>query len=110
MAGDQTLIHIVDAALAEAARKAGPWLACRAGCFECCIGAFPISPLDAERLRDGLASTDPARASRILHRARDWRDEDDAPCPVLDPDTGMCDLYEWRPLTCRTFGPPLHFR
>jgi Fe-S-cluster containining protein len=27
---------------------------------------------------------------------------------VLDPQTGMCDLYEWRPVTCRVFGLPLH--
>ncbi len=31
----------------------------------------------------------------------------DEPCPALDPATGTCDLYTWRPLTCRTFGPPL---
>ena len=29
----------------------------------------------------------------------------DEVCPVLDPATGLCDLYEWRPITCRTFGP-----
>jgi Fe-S-cluster containining protein len=29
----------------------------------------------------------------------------DEVCPVLDPETGLCDLYEWRPMTCRTFGP-----
>jgi Fe-S-cluster containining protein len=31
----------------------------------------------------------------------------DEPCPVLDPETGLCDLYEARPMTCRTFGPPV---
>ena len=30
----------------------------------------------------------------------------DEPCPVLDPATGTCDLYEHRPILCRTFGPP----
>jgi Fe-S-cluster containining protein len=29
---------------------------------------------------------------------------DDDPCPALDPETGACDLYAWRPITCRTFG------
>jgi len=29
------------------------------------------------------------------------------PCPVLDPATGTCELYEFRPVTCRTFGPPI---
>jgi Fe-S-cluster containining protein len=28
-------------------------------------------------------------------------------CPVLDPESGLCDLYDARPMTCRTFGPPV---
>ncbi len=31
----------------------------------------------------------------------------DEPCPVLDPTTGNCELYESRPMTCRVFGPPV---
>jgi Fe-S-cluster containining protein len=31
----------------------------------------------------------------------------DEPCPVLDLTTGTCDLYEHRPILCRTFGPPM---
>jgi Fe-S-cluster containining protein len=31
----------------------------------------------------------------------------DEPCPVLDPETGSCDLYASRPMTCRVFGPPV---
>jgi len=31
----------------------------------------------------------------------------DEPCPVLDPETGLCELYEERPMTCRVFGPPV---
>jgi len=31
----------------------------------------------------------------------------DEVCPVLDPDTGLCELYGARPIACRTFGPPL---
>src|SRR4051812_4970316 len=110
MPGSQTLIQIVDTALAEAARIAGPWLACRPGCFECCLGPFPITSSDVERLRQGMASVDSARAARVRQRAQAWSDDEDAPCPALDPGAGTCDLYEWRPVTCRTFGPPLHFR
>ena len=29
------------------------------------------------------------------------------PCPALDLDHGTCDLYESRPILCRTFGPPM---
>jgi Fe-S-cluster containining protein len=137
-AADQQLVQIVDAALAEAARKSGPWLVCRPGCTQCCIGPFPINQLDAARLRQGLAqldSTDPVRAARVRDRAHDSvtrlsssfpgdpatgilaEDEDadsrfadfadDEPCPALDPATGTCDLYAARPMTCRTFGPPV---
>lgn len=33
--------------------------------------------------------------------------EADAPCPVLDPASGHCELYASRPMTCRVFGPPV---
>jgi Fe-S-cluster containining protein len=133
---DAALIQIVDRAMAEAQCKSGAWIACRPGCAHCCIGAFPISRLDAWRLRCGLVELDdrdPGRAGRVRVRAREWsarqapyfpgdaatglleetveaearfeRFADHEPCPALDPDTGTCDLYAWRPLTCRTFGP-----
>jgi Fe-S-cluster containining protein len=31
----------------------------------------------------------------------------DEVCPALDPESGRCDLYEFRPMTCRVFGPPV---
>jgi len=128
-AGDRDLIQIVDAAMAEAARKSGDWLVCRPGCFSCCLGPFAISQLDAIRLRQGLSdldASDPERAARVRVRAQeavarishafpqdpvgsvlsdDYSDEE--PCPALDTETGTCDLYASRPITCRTFGPPV---
>ena len=40
-------------------------------------------------------------------RARFEEFDDDAPCPALDPATGRCEVYAWRPITCRVFGPPV---
>ncbi|HVS13004.1 MAG TPA: YkgJ family cysteine cluster protein [Thermoanaerobaculia bacterium] len=40
-----------------------------------------------------------------LLEACEWHAE--LPCPVLDPATGLCELYRFRPMVCRTFGPPL---
>src|SRR5258706_767215 len=82
-----------------------------------------------------LAMREPGRAERIRERAREAvarlsRDfpgdpvsgildegydaaerfsdfANDEPCPVLDPETGNCELYESRPMTCRGFGPPV---
>lgn len=135
---DSQLVQIMDAALAEAARKAGPWLACRPGCTQCCHGAFAISPLDALRLHAGmeaLRAANPALAAEIERRAQAWVAEygadfpgdaktgvlgesdaeqeqfeefaNEAACPALDPATGRCDVYAWRPMTCRVFGPPV---
>jgi len=137
-AADSELVQIMDGALADAARLAGTWLACRPGCTQCCHGAFAINALDAERLAAGmeaLRAADPARAEAVEQRARGWiaefgpefpgdpvtgvlgtsEDEqmgfesfaNEAPCPALNPATGLCDVYEWRPMTCRVFGPPV---
>ena len=134
-AGDTELVQIMNAALAEAARKAGEWLACRPGCTQCCHGAFAINELDAERLGVALHAAEPAVAEAVRGRARAWIDEfgpefpgdsttgilgtseeaqarfedfaNDAACPALNPETGLCDVYEGRPMTCRVFGPPV---
>lgn len=31
----------------------------------------------------------------------------EAPCPALDPENGLCELYAARPMACRVFGPPV---
>ena len=82
-----------------------------------------------------LQHSDPARASRVAARASTWLAEhlpafpgdpatgilgtteadelafedyaNDAACPALEPETGLCDLYSARPMTCRVFGPPV---
>lgn len=136
--GDQKLIQITDAALADASRRSGEWLVCRVGCTQCCIGVFAINQLDALRLQRGMAELErrnPVLANRVRQRARasiahleenypgdpltgllhegaeaEAQFEDfgnDEPCPALNPDTGACDLYEARPMTCRVFGPPV---
>ena len=75
--GDAGLIQIVDAALGDAVRRSGGWLACRAGCSRCCYGVFEISGLDGERLRRGLAeleAADPERAGRVRLRVETARE------------------------------------
>jgi Fe-S-cluster containining protein len=128
----------MDAALLDAARKAGAWLACRPGCTQCCHGAFAINALDTARLTQGmdvLRGADPSRAAALEQRAQAWIEQfgaefpgdaqrgvlgtseeeqerfeefaNEAACPALNPATGLCDVYEWRPMTCRVFGPPV---
>src|ERR1700689_1045335 len=76
--GDPELVQIVDASLADAARRAGPWLVCKLGCTQCCFGAFAISQLDALRLATGmqkLRRDNPSLASEVERRALAWIDE-----------------------------------
>jgi Fe-S-cluster containining protein len=84
---------------------------------------------------DALRSAEPALAAEVERRARAWIAEygaefpgdretgllgesdaererfeefaNEAACPALDPATGRCDVYAWRPMTCRVFGPPV---
>ena len=69
-----------------------------------------------ERVAASLARLDPwfpgDPATGILHEDREAailfeEFANNEPCPILDPDHGTCDLYEHRPILCRTFGPPM---
>jgi Fe-S-cluster containining protein len=95
-ARDAQLVHIVDAALADAARLAGDQLACRIGCTQCCHGVFAIKTLDAARLREGmvtLRATSPALATEIERRARGWLAEYGADFPG-NSDTGILGMSD----------------
>jgi Fe-S-cluster containining protein len=136
--GDQELIQIVDAALADVRRRSGDWLTCRPGCTQCCVGVFAINQLDAARLQRGLRKLEaeaPERGAAVRQRARNAVSRlsenfpgdsatgilgdseacieafenfgNDEPCPALDPQSGLCELYDSRPMTCRVFGPPV---
>lgn len=59
------------------------------------LPTFPGDP------QTGLLAETPEAEERFAEFA------DDEPCPALDPTAGTCDLYAFRPMTCRTFGPPV---
>jgi Fe-S-cluster containining protein len=95
----------------------------------------PLDALRLRAGMDTLRATEPALAAEIAHRAGMWvvehgpafpgdaetgvlgsSEEDqerfegfanEAACPALDPATGRCDVYAWRPMACRAFGPPV---
>ncbi len=73
---------------AEVAHRAGMWVVEHGAEFPGDVetGLLGNSPEERERF-EGFASA--------------------AACPALDPATGRCDVYAWRPMTCRVFGPPI---
>jgi len=124
---------LVDAArLAGAWLKCGPGCTqCCHGAFA--LNALDARRLRAGM--EALRGAEPALAAEIARRAAAWIAEfapefpgdaatgllgeteeeqerfeefaNEAACPVLNPATGRCDLYAWRPMTCRVFGPPV---
>jgi Fe-S-cluster containining protein len=94
-----------------------------------------LDALRLEAGMKALHAADSARAQAVVTRAQAWIHEqaaefpgdlrtgvlgeteteqqrfeefaNQAACPALDPETGRCDVYAWRPMTCRVFGPPV---
>jgi Fe-S-cluster containining protein len=94
--GDPKLVQIIDAALADSARRSGEWLVCKPGCTQCCVGVFAIHQLDAARLQQGLqelSSCDPERARNVRQRARESVERLAEGFPG-DPATGLLDPSE----------------
>jgi Fe-S-cluster containining protein len=120
--------HRAHAALLEA-------LPCRKGCCRCCIGLFPITVFDVVELQRGLRALPAPEREAITSRAVRqiatieaaypqlttnpaldcWTDSEidklvarfaDIPCPALQED-GSCEVYQFRPVTCRTMGIPV---
>lgn len=119
----------------EASTRTSPGeVACRAGCFGCCIGLFEISLAEAVLVRSGVATLPDEVRADVLSRARRIVAEsarafpgdaerglldpdrteaaDDAyfevvadrACPMLELPSGRCRIYAARPITCRTYG------
>jgi Fe-S-cluster containining protein len=104
--GDQQLVQIVDATLADATRRSGDFLVCRPGCTQCCVGVFALSALDALRLQHGLLDlerTDPERAHRVRQRTQESAARL-APEFPGDPQTGILFDDEYSAVRFEEFG------
>ncbi|HYN43660.1 MAG TPA: YkgJ family cysteine cluster protein [Thermoanaerobaculia bacterium] len=126
---------VASAAWHESAARTIPGeLACRAGCFGCCVGLFDISLPEAALVREGVARLSAEERENGVRRARQIVEETAAvfpgdaraglldsersegaddeyfavvagrACPMLELPSGRCRIYEERPITCRTYG------
>lgn len=108
-------------------------VSCKIGCADCCYALFDLTLIEAlylnhkfnERYQGaereallGKANDADRRVARIKRRAfsalQAGKSEDEileelgrlrVRCPLLNQQS-MCDLYEFRPLTCRFYGIP----
>jgi Fe-S-cluster containining protein len=95
----------------------------------------PLDALRMRAGMDTLRALEPALAVQLEQRAQAWISEygesfpgdpetgllgdskvdkerfegfaNEAACPALDPTSNRCDIYAWRPMACRIFGPPV---
>ena len=102
-------------------------LQCGRGCSLCCYGLFEIGSGDVPVVAEGLAKLNPQRRKKIIRKAVEMIEASAHPnlrecspaekesffdrtatvaCPNLS-ETGLCEIYESRPLLCRTFGLPV---
>ena len=111
----------------------GQAVACRPGCAECCkphlrtgfkdAVAMAMSPPEAVLLLRALSSLPSQTKIAVLEHAdalKIYGRFEIAPglalsaayriCPLLDPQTNLCVVYEGRPLVCRASGLPVRWR
>jgi hypothetical protein len=89
------LVIQADAFFDRVAGQVGTRMQCASGCSSCCADELTITAVEAEVIREHLA----ARETAIeVNRS--------GGCAALDVG-GRCQIYEARPLLCRTHGVPI---
>jgi Fe-S-cluster containining protein len=88
-------------------------MTCSAGCSSCCHAWLTVSAVEAHEIALALSRLgDDAREAVRQRGERELRREASqaapARCAMLD-DEGRCDVYEARPLVCRTQGHALRY-
>jgi len=93
-------------------------IACKPGCADCCSAVFDVSLIEAVNIAHHFKELAPATQQKIGGRAEKAMDEWQAlfagptdpaqariRCPLLGADN-LCQLYQARPVNCRTYGVP----
>jgi Fe-S-cluster containining protein len=104
-------------------------------CCHGAFAISPLDALRLRTTMSEMAAAEPAQAAAIAARAARYLEEfgadfpgeresgilgtseeeqaafeefaNEAACPALNPQSGLCEVYAARPMTCRVFGPPV---
>lgn len=129
----EALVHMVDGIVDRVKQAYPDCVRCQKGCTDCCYALFDLTLVEAiylnhkfhERFGEDAERKEKAnRADRQIHKlkkqaSRDYSDKgknevailqemglERVRCPLLKDDD-LCDLYEYRPITCRLYGIPI---
>lgn len=83
----------------DALLSAIPTFQCKEGCFDCC-GPLELSRLEYMRCIHASGRT----AEDVKQQMQNNLKQGIYTCPLLDPETRKCTVYEVRPAICRLFG------
>lgn len=75
---------------------------CQLGCHSCCKPGLTVNSLEAENIQNAIQ----ARSQEFLAQEKSARKDR---CTFLAAD-GACQIYEARPVVCRSHGAPLQFK
>ena len=92
----QTLIAQIEVLCTHVKSIHGDSIVCRAGCDECCVN-FTIGAGEFAALK-----------GKILNLPECSGNKDRGRCFFLK--SGLCSIYEFRPVICRTHGLPVRFK
>jgi len=129
----EALLKIVDQVFDRVAQQYPTHVKCKTGCADCCYALFDLTLIEALYLNHQFnhqlegpqreeilakANKVDRQINRIKRKAfqelQEGRDENEilaemaierARCPLLNADD-RCDLYSFRPITCRFYGIP----
>jgi len=83
-----------------------PEVACQGKCQTCC-GPIDMSPGERLRIRSQGVEIQPMTSARVRAWERQQKYDDEGEplwCNALNLDTGLCEVYEIRPMICRLWG------
>jgi Fe-S-cluster containining protein len=95
---------------AEEISGARAWWPCRRGCDHCCrtlAAPLPLTETEWRYLWEGFLQLPQEAQAEVRAQVAELSQgaEPDAyVCPFLDPESGACRVYAYRPLVCRSYG------
>lgn len=89
----------IDAFFARVEARHGSDMQCATGCSDCCHARLTITAVEADAIRAYVERVRPPLVPN----------PDPARCAALDA-AGRCQIYEARPVVCRSHGVPIRMR
>lgn len=106
-------LNTIDVVLKRYFEDQKEYIFCKKGCSHCCeIGHYPYTDLEFKYLLLGFFRIPMKEQQKVIKRIQDLKKEYqecenkkkfEHRCPFLD-DEGVCTVYEYRGMICRTFG------